>query len=576
MTGVHASWFICKTALRDRMLLYVLPAAALLPLLGNTPAAWCAFGIVAYIVALQSTSPSLFERALPVGTWALFAGKIGARALLVLLPVAAWVAVTRWRIPSEFTSTSAIVMLTLGITIVVLPFAAEGFSLDRSARRPQAERVSGALTQASRRIVFLFMSLIFGLTLARVALSEQAFAWVTSVLAAMSCVAAWLVWPASVTAPKALAVEREAIARAIPFAQPDDKPPFVSAARVDSVLPVTSTLAVPLKRAQRGADRLSLRALLALLYPSTSTRRMTVFIAAIVMMQGVMRGDFSTWIFFTVISPTTLVSGTAMLATLPFSPRRRLWAITIAGPLMLVLSYGLGFALPAPYGESLSENSPRVKEPGRWYHNATEVRLTFWTWSRDGTVPTITAPWGEVVEPFTVHVLGQTFYNAYTVKRASSARFVDWQLERLTTVAYGTSVTADDLKNENTPPLVTRRWPVLLVCSGLLIALALFTSCGAWMGRGAKGLSFRTLWIWLMYLPLFLSVALSIGTDVGGNPLGSFVLKGILAYLEVLPPQPLQYVGGVLFLALAPVALMAMLLDRVSRYPQPEFAPVVR
>ncbi|MFY7923102.1 MAG: hypothetical protein ACOVSI_11870, partial [Gemmatimonas sp.] len=575
MTDVHASWFVCKTALRDRMLLFVLPAAALLPLLGNTPAAWCVFGIVAYVVALQSTSPSLFERALPVGTWALFAGKIGARALLVLLPVAAWVAVTRWRIPSEFTAASAIVMLTLGITIVALPFAVEGFSLDRSARRPQAERVSGALTQASRRIVFLFMSLILGLTLARVALSGQAFAWVTSVLAAMSCVAAWLVWPASVTAPQALPVERGAMARAVPFAQPDGKPPFVSAERVDSVLPVTSTPAVPLKGAQRGADRLSVRALLALLYPSTSTRARTVFIAAVVVMQGVLRGDFSTWIFFfAALSPTTLMSGTAMLATLPFSPRRRLWAITIAGPLMLVLAYGLGFALPAPFGESLSQNSPRVKEPGRWYYNATETRLTFWTWSRDGTVPTITAPWGEVVEPFTVRVLGQTFYNAYTVKRASSARFVDWQLERLTTVAYGRLVTADDLKNENTPPLVTRRWPVLLVCSGLLIAFALFTSCGAWMGRGAKRFSFRTLWIWLVYLPLYLSAALSIGTDVGSNPLGSLVLKGILAYLELLPPQPVQYVGGVLFLALAPVALMAVLLDRVSRYPHPEFAPL--
>lgn len=576
MSAVHTSWYVFRAALRDRMLLFVLPAALPLPLLGNTRAAWMAFGLLAFTGLLQATRPSLFERALPVDARVLLLGKISARSLLILLPVAAWIAVTWWRNPAGFSWALAYAMLALGMVVVSLPFAVDGFSLNRSVQRAQAEPASGVSPPVSGRAALVLTPLSVALIFAHVELSASAFAWLTGVLAVMSSVAAFVVWPGSVTAPLARPVDRGAAVRAAAPPSPDPAMKKAGVTRRGSNSFSTTDELDSLPRASTGGDRWSIRDWLALLYPSTKARVMAVFLAVVVMLQGLLQVEVSQWAVLLMVSPTALVSGTGMLATLPFSPRRRLWAITIAGPLMLVASYCIGFALPAPYGESLSDNSPRAKEPGKWYDNATEVRLTFWTYSSDGTVPTITAPWGEVVEPFTVRVLGKTFYNAYTVKRASSERFVNWQLERLTTVAFGTPVSAADLRAGNTPPLVTRRWPVMLVCAGLAISFALLASFGAWMARGAPMMSVHALWIWLVNVPMFVNLYLQVGTDAGYQPLGSLALKGILALLEALPPQPVLYVGGVLLLALTPVALMALLLDRASRQPRVEFTPPVR
>ena len=56
----------------------------------------------------------------------------------------------------------------------------------------------------------------------------------------------------------------------------------------------------------------------------------------------------------------------------------------------------------------------------------------------------ITAPWGETVEAETLQALGATLYNPFTTRKASSARFVDWQFARATERVYGVSMTRAD------------------------------------------------------------------------------------------------------------------------------------
>ncbi|MBC8086697.1 MAG: hypothetical protein H7Z40_05490 [Phycisphaerae bacterium] len=214
-----------------------------------------------------------------------------------------------------------------------------------------------------------------------------------------------------------------------------------------------------------------------------SVSKQRVFAAIFMVFIGHTGQWWNAFIFFVINE--ALWHRTRFLSALPISHRARLWMLVGPGTIapLALLVIGSQIQIPAwNYMQSLERGSPSTyKQEPRYFDSPTSVGMEYWAEATNGTVPTITSPSGETVEPYTIRVFGTIYYNPYTARRASSEAFTDWQFARLTTAVYGHAVARQEYKEDGAQPRRTTeslRMLLLNISAAVTVAFLLLFGLG--------------------------------------------------------------------------------------------------
>jgi hypothetical protein len=195
------------------------------------------------------------------------------------------------------------------------------------------------------------------------------------------------------------------------------------------------------------------------------------------------------------------------LLVLPVSRRRLLLMMVLPGLCILLADTSLPRHLQPPMEAPMvstgySGTRPDDKAAGEETPNVL-VPATFWRWAGRGVNPAIESPWGEKTAPWTLHRLGMTFYNPYSVGPNNSAPFVEWQFARATEAVYGRSVPlskAAELQRIPIPRQIRTQFVAALAATLLFLGLLRLT----FWSRTTRRVGW-TLIIWLcVSLPFFI------------------------------------------------------------------------
>lgn len=172
---------------------------------------------------------------------------------------------------------------------------------------------------------------------------------------------------------------------------------------------------------------------------------------------------------------------------LPFSHRARLWMILVPGVLLPFALIMLGTHLDLPLlhsPDSLRRSAVLTGRDEGYFSSPTEISLDHWEKVSDHGVPAITAPWGETAQPYTLQLLGSTYYNPYSVRPANSKPFANWQFQRLTKAVFGFPMTREGYRATNPPPrrITTQPRMMMLSVSAALTLLLLYHAI-MWISR---------------------------------------------------------------------------------------------
>lgn len=261
---------------------------------------------------------------------------------------------------------------------------------------------------------------------------------------------------------------------------------------------------------------------------------------------------------------------------LPFSNRARLGMILLPGvgvPFAFLL---LGMQLnisPFMYSNSLRRSAILTGSEEHYYSSPTEISFEHWKRASGDTVPVLMAPWGETARPYTVRLLGSTYYNPYTVRERSSEAFGEWQFSRLTKAVYGIAMTREGYKAlPRAPRRITNQWRMMILSvaasvTGIFLLLVLM-GISKFVGTQPKSASFGVgvalATSVLTMVPILYGALATESTDA----VFALAQSHLMRLSDALPASNLI----VLLVALIPVAAMYALLE--WQFARSEFVPL--
>ena len=153
----------------------------------------------------------------------------------------------------------------------------------------------------------------------------------------------------------------------------------------------------------------------------------------------------------------------------------------VAGPPLLCTALGVALGVSMPSWTNYVDFRMRNGAPIVAEDPGADVRYTaplaFWHTTTNGTVPVITAPWGETAAADTISRVGTTFYNPYSFTSANSPRFAEWQFARATQLVYNQQLSIAEYHAmsdaETLPAPVLMQLPLQIVRAGALLSLLL-------------------------------------------------------------------------------------------------------
>jgi hypothetical protein len=507
--------------------------------------------VIMMLFFAESRSRALYEVTMPIASWATLAMRYGVRCVAVLAPPAVWMICqwciapregAAWVVPSQ----AAQAMMHM-LTAVTWPFAL--------AVRPG--RGSRDLAPQSMRL-FVVLMVQMAVTVSAYLVGPQLQHTAVAVLLVTAVLLA--IWNgyrvsqplvsagAAVPVPIRDRAARETVA---------STQPALPMARAGTLATWWLVLRVGLNLQQR----VVLGILLALSFG-----------------MGVMIDGISQLLFLTYAPMQLLIGGTRFLSVLPVAPCRRLLLMLVMGPVAVCASRGLGSAVRAmrdhgdaaavrreQYKRSPAYDAPFREAVGGRYDNRSRVSLAHWQWAVRAPVPTITAPWGETVAPYSLRVMGLPLYNPFTIRPGNTQAFAEWQWSRLTRQVYGMALSPGVQQGQWPVPRVSR-WPVLIMVAGVLCGAILVLAFGVWQARRARFNMRATPSMVLGLSPILVPLVVTMGTPMGGAYTGTALLHGACLYIEEqLPAQPVVFVVSVLAVALIPVLLGAATLWSATR-----------
>ncbi|MEP6836321.1 MAG: hypothetical protein ABJB74_23225 [Gemmatimonas sp.] len=215
---------------------------------------------------------------------------------------------------------------------------------------------------------------------------------------------------------------------------------------------------------------------------TTMFSKMRVYNCALAIMMGAM-GMWQLYLI-SVIMMEDVWQRARWMQSMPLSHRSRLWMLLTPGFFLPLLLTIIGAQLHIPgHDEFQSVNRSAIGTMGqesRYFDSPTSVSFDYWE-QANGAVAPITAPWGETVQPYVIHVFNRTYYNPYTARKASSERFTAWQFERLTTSVFGVPLALKDHDDGQLNPRRLNAQPrmmILNVATALVIGFLFMIGMG--------------------------------------------------------------------------------------------------
>jgi hypothetical protein len=507
--------------------------------------------LMTLIGVAENRSRALYEVTMPVASWATLAARYGVKCAAVLTPLLLWM-LCRWCItPRE---EPAWAMLPQAAQIAMHMLTAVTWPFVLVVRHGQGSR--DLALQSIRLFVVLMAQMAVTVSAYPVGTRFQQTA-LAMLLATALLLAFWNGYRASQPLSSAGA--------AVPVPIRD---------RAARETDASTQLALPMARAGTLATWwLVLRVAL-----NVQQRVILGIMLALSFGMGVMFDGISQLLFFTYAPMQLLIGGTRFLSVLPVAPWRRLLLMLVMGPVAVCAARGLGSAVRAvrdhgdaaavrreQYKRSPAYDAPFREAVGGRYDNRSRVSLAHWQWAVRAPVPTIAAPWGETVTPYSLRVLGLPLYNPFSIRPGNTQAFAEWQWRRLTRQVYGMALSPRVQKGPWPAPRVSR-WPAQIMVAGVLCGAILLQAFGVWHARRPRFSMRATPSMVLGLSPILVPFVVLIGTPMGGAYTGTALLQGACLYIEEqLPAQPVVFVVSVLAVALIPVLLGAATLWSATR-----------
>lgn len=307
------------------------------------------------------------------------------------------------------------------------------------------------------------------------------------------------------------------------------------------------------------------------MWPLVRSRRVNVVIVLglISVILGSLSLSPTMYMMVLIVIPLHLRPIPGWIPALPLSHRARCLFVYLPVLLGTAGAVTLGRSLPSPFGRltrGMYFDAPYTPSDSGYFSSKTRITLEHWTRVRTGTVPIVTAPWGETAAAYTVTLPGLLLANPYSSREANSERFVAWQFGRATAAYYGRAMTLEEYDDDDVArPLPRTRqgtMPLLALAGIWIIALAQFLldETARWH-RFARPSRWRWTGSWLQYAPLWAMLLI----DMYGTfrydglhlitPLASWTLLRIHKWMPANDTL-------VFLLAFTPVVLLYLLLER--------------
>jgi hypothetical protein len=246
------------------------------------------------------------------------------------------------------------------------------------------------------------------------------------------------------------------------------------------------------------------------------------------------------------------------LLPLPISPRKLFWLSSfhsVSAILVgLLVATVVSFESSNPADVKLEHGRAEDGLFGQADNSGTmnvSVPSGYWRWASGGSAPMLDAPWGENYRPETQKWLGLLFYNPYSVDRAASQQYLEWQFLRATQAVYGRAVSpseAETLARMKTIKRQTKAQVIMLAFALMFYLAQICVVCLVW-GKHLFPYAGMGLRYFLSMAPMLLVFVLIIASPPVGSS-GSFLFDSLVLHLVRILP------GSLWVLALIAVAPM--------------------
>jgi hypothetical protein len=188
-----------------------------------------------------------------------------------------------------------------------------------------------------------------------------------------------------------------------------------------------------------------------------------------------------------------------------------------------------------------------------------DVPGAYWRLATRGSAPMTEAPWGESYRPEMQKWVGLLFYNPYSVDRAASQRYLEWQFLRATEAVYGQPIPLSEAEALPQMKTIWRQPKARIVMFAIAIIFYLVQMCVANLAWSRRirylGTGFR---FFLGSAPCLLAFAsLFISPPVGS---GIFLFDSPALHLARVLPDNLWIL---ILIAIPPIAGLYWLAERL-------------
>jgi hypothetical protein len=256
------------------------------------------------------------------------------------------------------------------------------------------------------------------------------------------------------------------------------------------------------------------------------------------------------------------------LLPLPISPRRLLWLASFHNATAILAGLLAGAALfgfASSHKAGVKTTYDRAEDGLFGHANKSgtlnvDVPAEYWLWATSGSAPMIEAPWGESYHPEMQKWVGLWFYNPYSVDRAASQRYLEWQFLRATEAVYGQPVSLADaaaLARMKTIQRQPRMQVIMIIIAALFYLVQMCVAHLAWGKRlGCTRTGLRGFLAATPFLLVFASIWIS--PPVGSG--GLFLFDSLALHLARVLPANLWALA---LIAVPPIALLYWLAEKL-------------